>query len=139
MKRLLTSGIVIAGLGIWSIAMAAVGWYWLYGPYGMLKVSASRKQLHAEATRWSDAVQVARATPMIALAGPLGKMQEIHRETEALPVAQCAEHARNLLAKSMGLTIDSFLALAVALPEQREAAKTVAAQGAESANSKLQL
>ena len=99
-------GVIVAAL-----VLAAGGvWYWFYGPCGTKRVEASVVQLRSQADKWGDAVQLVSRTPRIALAGPVGRLQDIRRETREMVMAPCADHARNLLVRSMDHTIDAVMA-----------------------------
>lgn len=101
----------------------AGGWYWLYGPCGVKPVAKAHADLAAMQERWDDALKVANVTPMLAIAGPMAKLQDLKRETAAMQVPACAEHARNLLALQMGTSIDAVMTFLAASPEQREVLK----------------
>jgi hypothetical protein len=100
------------------------GWYYFYGPCGVRPVAEARLRLKTQAEHWTDALKVAGSTPFIALSGPLGKLQDIKHETSEMRVPPCAEPARDLLSKSMGIAIDGFLAFMSMSPEDRRDAQT---------------
>jgi len=129
MKRIL--------FGVITIVLVGGGWYWMYGPCGVRPVAEGRERLRSLADRWSDAVQVASATPMIALAGPLGRLQDLRRETKELRVPGCTEHARNLLAKNMEITLEALLAVMSAPPGQRDALQGAVSERMRDASQKL--
>ena len=58
---------------------------------------------------FDDYYKIASSTSRIALTGPVVEMQSIKKETLALVVPTCLDHARSLLVDSMTADIDGFL------------------------------
>lgn len=59
--------------------------------------------------RWFDAIEIADSTPRMSLAGPVGELQAIRRETENLEYPNCAARVRRSLISMMDHTIEAFL------------------------------
>ena len=59
--------------------------------------------------RWNDTLKLADTTARIALAGPVGNMQGIKRETESLMVPACLVEPKNKMAEGMNKMIDGFI------------------------------
>ncbi len=116
-------GWMFAGCTVAVVLGAPGAWYWFYGPCGVKRVEDSVTRLRSEADKWKDALQVAASTPLIAVAGPVARLQEIRRETKEMAVASCTEHARNLFVRSMEVTIEAFLGVMGSSFEQRDAAQ----------------
>jgi hypothetical protein len=89
------------------------------------------------ATKWQETRQLANATPIVALSGPLGRLQDLRQEAKAIPVAACSEHAKNLLVLSMERAIGAFLTFAGSSPEERETAKVAAGRQFQDATQKM--
>ena len=68
------------------------------------------EELDAIKARWDDAVEVAGATPRIALSGPVTNLQQIRRDLDAAALSECLGDARKALAGSMDVTIPATLA-----------------------------
>jgi TolA-binding protein len=67
--------------------------------------------LQAHAKRFSDALQLAAATPRGALAGPVAQLQVIARETAATPISGgCMEAPKRYLVAGMDDAVQGFLA-----------------------------
>lgn len=60
-------------------------------------------------SRWDDANALAGSTARINLSGPVGDLQEIAREVDALDPPPCAEKAHSLLTDYMRRVIDGYL------------------------------
>lgn len=58
--------------------------------------------------KWKDALQLAESTARIALAGPVGNLQAIKQQTEALPVPDCFIAPKQKMTKGMGKMIEGF-------------------------------
>lgn len=65
--------------------------------------------INGRASEWDDANTLANSTGRIALAGPVGQLQQIRRSTDALSVPWCAESSKRLLLKGMDHTINGYL------------------------------
>lgn len=61
--------------------------------------------------RWGDAVVLVDNTPRIALSGPVGQLQAIRRDTEAVQWPPCGRHAADLLIEGMNSEIAGYLGL----------------------------
>jgi hypothetical protein len=59
--------------------------------------------------RWIDLDTLARSTARIALAGPVGKMQDLLREVRKIPVKPCASQAKNALVTLISGDTDAML------------------------------
>ena len=59
--------------------------------------------------RWDDASLLASSTARIALSGPISQLQSIRRESSDLIVPACISHHKELLIKSMDLTLDGYI------------------------------
>jgi hypothetical protein len=62
-------------------------------------------------TRWSDAMALVDSTPRIALTGPVGQLQAVRRDVQAVTWPACARHAADLLVGGMSSEIDGYLGL----------------------------
>lgn len=91
------------------LLLVAAGWYWFAGPCTKAKANEARDRLNGMASRWTDTMKVADSMPIIALAGPVGKLQDLRAEAAAMKVPPCMEHSRNLLAKAIELSADAYL------------------------------
>lgn len=60
--------------------------------------------------RWIDLDTLARSTARIALAGPVGKMQDLLREARETPVKPCAQQAKTALVTLISGNTDAMLA-----------------------------
>lgn len=61
-------------------------------------------------TTWDDTNALASSTSRINLSGPVGDLQQIARDVEAMDVPPCAEKAHQLLSDYMRRLIDGYLA-----------------------------
>lgn len=66
-------------------------------------------EIQALAQKWDDANQLASSTPRVALAGPVGSLQSVKRETQALNVTGCLVAPHEALVTSMNKTIEAYL------------------------------
>ena len=60
-------------------------------------------------SKWQDAEKIANVTARIALAGPVGDLQQIKRDADALEVPECMAQTKNKLTRAMGFKINNFL------------------------------
>lgn len=60
--------------------------------------------------RWIDVDTLARSTARIALAGPVGKMQDLTREVQETKVAPCAEDAKKALLALVSSSTEAMIA-----------------------------
>ena len=60
--------------------------------------------------RWDDASLLASSTARITLNGPISQLQAIRRESTDVIVPACISHHKELLIKSMDLTLDGYIA-----------------------------
>lgn len=60
--------------------------------------------------RWIDVDTLARSTSRIALSGPVGKMQDLTREVQAVKVAPCAEEAKKALLSLVSGSTEAMIA-----------------------------
>ncbi|CQR43699.1 exported hypothetical protein [Thiomonas sp. CB3] len=68
------------------------------------------KPLLALYSRWIDIDTLARSTARIALAGPVGKMQDLLREAQAAQVVDCAQDAKKSLVSLISDDTDAMIA-----------------------------
>jgi hypothetical protein len=108
---------VLAALGGWRViatqqanATATAQYLADYGPCGLILVADAGEDLSAVAQRWDDAVDVAGATPRMALGAQVATLQEVRRDTQALEVPECLNKARTYLVRSMDAAIEGFIA-----------------------------
>lgn len=59
--------------------------------------------------KWKDASKLASSTGRIALSGPVGKLQDLHREVGGIAVPTCLIGARDRLAQLVMLDVDVYL------------------------------
>jgi hypothetical protein len=88
----------------------AFGWFYFYGPCGVQPVKEAMYLLEQTLEKFDDANALASSTSRINLAGPIGDLQSIKRETDALVVPTCLGKSKTLLVKGMQSNIDAFLA-----------------------------
>jgi hypothetical protein len=67
-------------------------------------------QLDEIAVKWKDAFKVASATGRVALSGPVGDLQSLKREVEALEVSECLRLPKLELSSGFDKFINMFLA-----------------------------
>ncbi len=60
-------------------------------------------------SQWKDALQLAGSTARIALAGPVGHLQTIKQQMDALSVPDCFMAPKQKMTKGMGKMIEGFL------------------------------
>ena len=60
-------------------------------------------------TKFDDAVKIAESTSRISLAAPVGNLQSIMREAEALKVHECLSEAQTIGVKRMNSITEMFL------------------------------
>lgn len=73
-------------------------------------LQSSLKAVDDVYARWKDAKQVASLTARISLAAPVGVLQGLKRETDALILPDCLQVGRTKLSEAMRLEIEGFLA-----------------------------
>lgn len=66
-------------------------------------------QLNAIESRWDDAHTLASSTARIALATPVGELQNVKRDLEKLEVSECLIPAKEALSSYMDSRISNFL------------------------------
>lgn len=66
-------------------------------------------QLNAIEKRWDDAYALASSTARIALATPVGELQNVKRDLEKLEVSECLIPAKEALSSYMNSNIANFL------------------------------
>lgn len=66
-------------------------------------------QLNAIESRWDDAHTLASSTARIALATPVGELQNVKRDLEKLEVSECLIPAKEALSSYMNSNIANFL------------------------------
>lgn len=59
--------------------------------------------------RWIDAEKLAGSTARVALAGPVGALQELRRQAEAVQAPSCLTDTHKSLVKLLGASVDSYL------------------------------
>lgn len=59
--------------------------------------------------RWIDAEKLASSTSRIALAGPVGALQELRRQAEGLRPASCLADAHKSLVSLVGASVDGYI------------------------------
>lgn len=79
-------------------------------PDANIQAPAEAKPLLALYRRWIDIDTLARSTARIALAGPVGKMQDLLREAQATKVDECAEDAKKALVALISSDTDAMIA-----------------------------
>ncbi len=79
-------------------------------PDANIQAPAQAKPLLALYSRWIDIDTLARSTGRIALAGPVGKMQDLLREAKAVQVADCAQDAKKALVALISSDTDAMIA-----------------------------
>ena len=67
------------------------------------------EQLNAIESRWDDAHTLASSTARIALATPVGELQNVKRDLEKLEVSECLIPAKEALSSYMNSNIANFL------------------------------
>jgi hypothetical protein len=68
------------------------------------------EEVQGKLDEWQDAFEIANSTPRMSLAGPLGELQKIKRDTGNLEYPECALKVQNNIINAMEETIDGFLA-----------------------------
>lgn len=86
-------------------------------------------RLNVLAGRWRDADGLAKATPRVGLAGPVGAMQAIRQEVAAVRAAGCAADAQAALSGGMGVMLGAFMSFMSGSVSREEFADSDAAAG----------
>jgi hypothetical protein len=104
MKRIIA---VIVSLVV--VLGGAFGWFYMYGPCGVQRVTEAVEQMQVKADEFDDALTVASSTARISLSGPVAQLQTIRRETDNIAVPACLQTAKNLTVSGMQSYIDSLI------------------------------
>ena len=91
------------------IIVGGGGYYYLFGPCGINKVNASKDKIEDILDEFYDAYEVASSTSRIALANPVGEMQDIKRRAEDIEVPVCMDQVKSNYIKGMKKAINGFL------------------------------
>lgn len=73
------------------------------------EVDAGVARIKNADAKWKDASKLASSTSRIALSGPVGKLQDLHREVGSIAVPACLIGARDKLAQLVMLEVDVYL------------------------------
>lgn len=77
---------------------------------GRSEFEKSVTAMQALRVRWDDAVKLAESTARIALSGPVGGLQSIRQEAQAMVVPSCLDDAKSALVDGMSTTINGYMA-----------------------------
>ena len=111
--------IVIAVLALALMVGAGLGWYTFFGPCGKSRVSRAGDAMSEIFDQWTDAVSLAQNTARIGLSGPIGDLQDLKRQMEAVDVPDCLRVVRDGIAGGMDYAIDGFLGFAAQADDSR--------------------
>lgn len=92
------------------VVIAGTAWYYNNGPCGVSKTEGAIAKLDQNNDAFLDAMQIASSTNRSELAGPVGELQNILDEAEALEVPKCLEETRDSYVAAIDQAITGFMA-----------------------------
>jgi len=104
------SAFITAAMVIAVVFGGVGGWYYFYGPCGMVRVENASIEVGDLVTRWLAVDNIASSTPRIALSGQITNLQSLRDEAEDLKVPSCMEEAKLELLAGMDSAIQGYIA-----------------------------
>ena len=98
---------IVAGL---ILAATGLGWYYYYGPCGVVRVKTAATELSDVTSRFEAKSSIASSTPRNALAFPVSQMQDSLAEAQKIEVPPCMDVAKEAMIVGMDFNVSAYLA-----------------------------